>query len=100
MAIKKQKYVDSASMVEEVNANVTANDATETVVPKVPVENKSKKVKVSLAELLTPQKEELKSAMLTIRVKPSVLAKFDSFCEQSGTTRAAMFEFWVNNIVK
>ena len=98
MALKKK--FDSAAMAAEINADVDNNAATETVVPKVQVEDKSKKKANSLAELLTPKREELKSDTLTIRVKPSVRKKFEVFCKKKGVSRASMFEFWVENIAK
>ena len=96
MALKKK--FDSAAMAAEINADVDNNAATETVVPKVQVEDKKKDN--SLAELLTPKREELKSDTLTIRVKPSVRKKFEVFCKKKGVSRASMFEFWVENIAK
>ena len=97
MAIKK-KYQDSVSMVAEVNEGVDNNAATETVVAEVREESKGGKASTSLSELLSPKKEELKSGSLTIRVKPSVKKKFESFCKRKGVSRAAMFEFWVESI--
>lgn len=98
MALKKK--LGSGELAAEINADVDNNAATETVVPEVTVENKDKKKDNTLADLLTPKKGERKSETITIRVKPSVSKKFEAFCKKKGVTRAAMFEFWVENITK
>ncbi len=103
MALKKKK--DVASITAEINADVDNNVATETVVtepvtetvkPVVQVEKKASAV----ADLLTPPKEELKTASLTLRMKPSVKKAFVDLCNAKGVSQADMFEFWVKSITK
>lgn len=96
MALKK-KYQDVSATVSEINADVDNNASTETVV----TEPATVKKNVSgIADLLTPPKEELKTASLTLRMKPSVKKAFVKFCEKKRVSQADMFEFWVQSIIK
>lgn len=96
MALKK-KYQNVSATVSEINADVDNNASTETVV----TEPTTVKKNVSgIADLLTPPKEELKTASLTLRMKPSVKKAFVKFCEKKGVSQADMFEFWVQSIIK
>ena len=102
MALKKKK--DVASITAEINADVDNNVATETVVTE-PVAETVKPVTVekkasAVADLLTPPKEELKTASLTLRMKPSVKKAFVDLCNEKGVSQADMFEFWVKSITK
>lgn len=104
MALKKKK--DVASITAEINADVDNNVATETVVTE-PVAETVKPLAVqvekkasAVADLLTPPKEELKTASLTLRMKPSVKKAFVDLCNEKGVSQADMFEFWVKNIAK
>ena len=102
MALKKKK--DVASITAEINADVDNNVATETVVTE-PVTETVKPVTVekkasAVADLLTPPKEELKTASLTLRMKPSVKKAFVDLCNAKGVSQADMFEFWVKSITK
>lgn len=102
MALKKKK--DVASITAEINADVDNNVATETVVTE-PVAETVKPVTVekkasAVADLLTPPKEELKTASLTLRMKPSVKKAFVDLCNAKGVSQADMFEFWVKSITK
>ena len=102
MALKKKK--DVASITAEINADVDNNVATETVVTE-PVAETVKPVTVekkasAVADLLTPPKEELKTASLTLRMKPSVKKAFVDLCNAKGVSQADMFEFWVKSITQ
>ncbi len=102
MALKKKK--DVASITAEINADVDNNVATETVVTE-PVAETVKPVTVekkasAVADLLMPPKEELKTASLTLRMKPSVKKAFVDLCNAKGVSQADMFEFWVKSITQ
>ena len=99
MALKK-KYQNVSATVSEINADVDNNASTETVVMEPITEQKKEVPASAIADLLTPPKEELKSASLTLRMKPSVKKSFVKFCEKKGISQADMFEFWVQSIIK
>lgn len=101
MALKKKK--DVASMTAEINEDVNSNVATETVVKEPVAEPTSVQVEKkasAVADLLTPPKEELKTASLTLRMKPSIKKAFVDFCKAKDVSQADMFQFWVESITK
>ncbi len=98
----KKRYPDAVTIANEINTAVDNNVATESVKAEAieVTEEKEETKDSSLAEILVPKKDELKSGSLTIRVKPSVKKKFESFCKKKGVSKASMFEYWVENIAK
>ena len=102
MALRKKK--DVASITAEINEDVGNNVATETVVTEPVAETvkpvTAEKKASAVADLLTPPKEELKTASLTLRMKPSVKKAFVDLCNEKGVSQADMFQFWVESITK
>ena len=102
---KKKKKIDADTLVNNVNSVVTANNTTQEAPVVEKPEKVVKKVKasapVTAVDLLNPSVDKVqKSEAIYLRCRPDIKAKFKALCKQKKISESAMFEFWVESLLK